>query len=61
MEKGVERDDDLLRPGDEPRLEDEEREDDVAEPEAKAALRRHEKDDAPGIEGPEHLGLTPPD
>ena len=54
--------DDLLRPDvppdDEEKIRDEDRRDDVAEPEAQQALER--EDDAPGIEGEEHLGLTPP-
>jgi hypothetical protein len=54
--------DDLLQPdvpseGDE-RIRDENRRDDVADPEAQEALER--EDGAPGIEGEEHLGLTPP-
>ena len=49
---------DLLRPdvppdGDET-IRDEDRRDDVADPEAQAAIER--RDDAPGIEGEEHLG-----
>jgi hypothetical protein len=52
-------DEDFLEPGDAGGLEDEERRDDVAEEPAKDALER--ADDAPGIEGPERLGLTPPD
>ena len=55
--------DDLLEPdvppeGDD-KVRDEDRRDDVAEPEAQDAVER--KDDVPGIEGEEHLGLTPPD
>ncbi len=54
--------DDLLRPDvppdDEEKIRDEDRRDDVAEPEAQQALEREA--DAPGIEGEEHLGLTPP-
>jgi hypothetical protein len=39
-------------------IEDEDRRDDVAEPEAQEAVERD--DDVRGIEGEEHLGLTPP-
>jgi hypothetical protein len=54
--------DDLLQPDVPPegeKIRDEDRRDDVADPEAQEALER--EDDAPGIEGEEHLGLTPPD
>jgi hypothetical protein len=55
--------DDLLEPdvppGDDEKVRDEDRRDDVAEPEAQEAVER--EDDVPGIEGEEHLGLTPPD
>ncbi len=54
--------DDLFEPavppeGDE-KIREEDRRGDVTEPEAQEALER--EDDAPGIEGEEHLGLTPP-
>ena len=55
--------DDLLEPDVPPpgdrTVDDEDRRDDVADLEAQEALER--EDDAPGIEGEEHLGLTPPD
>ncbi len=53
--------DDLLQPDVPPegeKLQDEDRRDDVADPDAQDALDR--EDDVPGIEGEEHLGLTPP-
>jgi hypothetical protein len=49
----------LLEPADADDLEDEDRREDVASEEAKKALDP-DHDDAPGIEGPEHFGLTPP-
>ena len=57
MRAGVE--DDFLEPGDANDPDDEDRRDDVADEEAKQALEP-DRDEAAGIEGPEHFGLTPP-
>jgi hypothetical protein len=35
--------------------------DDLLEPEGDEPESESDRDDAPGIEGEEHLGLTPPD
>jgi hypothetical protein len=54
--------DDLLQPevpAEGEKVRDEDRRDDVADPEAQEPLER--EDEVPGIEGEEHLGLTPPD